>query len=349
MSQRTIRRLIVCATAGYLVAGGVSGQTSNGVTLDQAEALIQSGRYEQAERSLRLLISQDPSGKAYYLLGFTLIQLYRYDDAEVILRTAVRLQSDRADWKLPLAKSLLEQGKNLAAIDVLDDAIAIEPQADFFYARAMCFLNLGDLLAAEESLQQSVALAPGHVPALYQLGRIAVFQGEYAKSIDLLQESLARNANNVEARYLLGLSYRRTGEADAARREFEAVLSRVPGHVGALYNLGTLLIAAGDTEEGRRRLGEFRDTSRLQDEIEFNKTAVRKNPDNLAGRLHLAGLLFETGNSTEALEQLNIARRMAPEEPEIYVMMARALRLMGDANSARRAEAFAKTLQRQAE
>ena len=127
------------------------------------------------------------------------------------------------------------------------------------------------------------------------------------------------------------------------------MLSRVPGHVGAQYNLGSLLIAAGDTEEGRRRLDEFRDTSRLQDAIEFNKTAVRKNPDNLAGRLHLAGLLLETGSSTEALEQLNIARRMAPEEPEIYVMMARALRLMGDANSARRAEAFAKTLQRQAE
>ena len=90
MNQLTIGRLIVCATAGCLVAGGVSGQSSNGVTLDQAEALIQSGRYEQAEQSLRRLISQDPSGQAYYLLGFTLIQLYRYDDAEVILR----LQSD---------------------------------------------------------------------------------------------------------------------------------------------------------------------------------------------------------------------------------------------------------------
>ena len=52
---------------------------------------------------------------------------------------------------MALAKSLLEQGKNLAAGEVLEQAIAIQPKPAYHHAHAMTALNAGQLDAAEFS------------------------------------------------------------------------------------------------------------------------------------------------------------------------------------------------------
>jgi tetratricopeptide (TPR) repeat protein len=313
-------------------------------SLSQIEGMIQTGRLAEAEQALRSLSAAGAGARADYLLGFTLLQLYRLDEAEVALRRAVDRRPEQLAWLHALAKALQEQGKNLAAIEVLDRAIAREPRPDYLFARAMCALNVGDLAAAEADLRRCIRDSPGHTEALYSLGRILVDQGEYTASLEPLRACLERQPSHLEARFLLGLAASHTGDPEAARQAFEAVIEAVPGHVGARYNLGRVLIELGRREEGVARLEEFRSLSRLRDQIDFFRQAVKKNPRNQEGRVALSRLLLDAGRTEEALQELLAARQVAPRDTETFRLLAVAFRRLGREADAARAEGVARRL-----
>ncbi len=270
--------LILALGLGVLAgtADPCTAQSSPEEALRQIEGLLTQGRYAAAETALRSLSA--PDAHADYLLGFTLLQLYRYEEAEAALRQAVGREPLRHAWLHALAKALLEQGKNLAAIEVLDRAIALEGHADYHFAKAMSALNVGDLDTAEAELESCLARDGRHAEALYKLGRLRTDRGDYAAGLGPLRDCLAIQPSHLEARFLLGLAASRTGDPGTAAAAFEAVLDKVPGHVGALYNLGQVLIRLDRREEGLERLEAFRSMSRLRGEIDFLVRSVKKTP-----------------------------------------------------------------------
>lgn len=312
----------------------------------QAERLIRQGEFAAAERLLRPVAELGSDPTASYLLGFALIQLYRFEEAERWLRRALDSEPDNAAWLHALAKSLLEQGRNLAAIEVLDRALALQSTAELHYAKAMCALNAGEDGLAEAELRRCLTLQPDHADALHKLGRIQLDRGDYAAALPHLERSLTANPGHVEARYLFGLAASRSGRPAAAEAAFRRVLNDVPGHAGALYNLGRVLLEEGRGEEGQRLLDQFRELGRFQAEIDFYRRAVKKNPANLEGRLALAERLLQVGRSEEAVEQLLAARQLAPREGAIYRSLSLAFGRLGREEDARRAAQFAAQLER---
>ncbi|MEE8585650.1 MAG: tetratricopeptide repeat protein [Acidobacteriota bacterium] len=315
--------------------------------LQQASQWIARGRFAQAEALLRPLLHSGGSPKAHYLMGFTLVQLYKLDEAESHLREAVRQDPGQPEWLHALAKALVEQGRNRAAFEVLGQAIKLRPQAKYHFARAMCALNQGDSRTAESELRRCLGLDPGRNEAFFKLGTILIDRGDYPASIPLLQNCLKGNPGHLEARFSLGLAQSRRGGLQEAVEAFEEVLKEVPGHVGALYNLGRTLMRLNRPQEGRKRLQEFRAMSQLEDQIDFFRKAVRKNPSHVEGRLKLAQMLLQAGNADAAFEQLMAARRLAPRQAPIYRLMAEALRRLGRAEDAQQAEKFARSLEGQ--
>ncbi len=313
-------------------------------SLGRIEGLIRTGNLAEAERDLRSLVAGGAGAEADYLLGFTLLQLYRFDEAEAALGRAVDRRPGRHAWLHALAKALQEQNKNLAAIATLERAIALDPDPDYRFARAMCLLNVGDLDAAEADLRRSLEQRPGHAEALYNLGKLLVDRGEYAAGLEPLRACLERQPGHLEARFLLGIAASHTGDPEAARQAFETVIAAVPGHVGARYNLGRALIELGRQEEGVARLEEFRALSRLRDRIDFYRRAVKKNPRNLEGRIALARLLLEAGRTEEALREVLAARQLAPRHAETYRLLGVAFRRLGREADAARAEDFVRRL-----
>ncbi len=309
----------------------------------RAEALLARGRALEATALLERIT--EPSPRARYLHGFALIQLYRYPQAETELRAALAGEPDRPDWRHALARALLEQGRNRAALEELDLALSQAEKPQYHFARAMCLLNLGRLAEAERALEASLVGDPNQPEALYQLGRVRVGRGDDRGAIGPLARSVELNPAQVEARFLLGLAQRHRGDLAAAAGTFETVLERVPGHVGALFNLSAVLDRLGRGAEAAVQREQFSAVSGIQDRIEFLKAVVRKNPTHLAGRQQLAGLLLDLGRTAEALPELDAARRLDPRHPETYRLLARALRLAGDATRAAQAERAARELE----
>jgi tetratricopeptide (TPR) repeat protein len=337
MSGRTVMFALACAI--LLVSGAAAAD------LSEAVDLIERQNYQRAELLLRQALTREEDAEAEYLLGFLLIATFRFEEAEQHLRSAVNARPQQPHWLMVLAKSLLEQGKNIAAGEVLEQAIAIDPLPAYYHAHAMAALNAGDLAAAEASLRACLALNAQHEDALFRLGVLMIDQGRSEEGIEYLERALAVNPANLECRYRLGTAYRNAGRLDDAEDYLNAVVDRVPGHVGALYNLSRVLIQSGNPEAAAIVMEQFRSMSKLRDEIDFIAMAVRKNPGNIDGRIYLVTLYLRAGRTQDALTGLLATRVLAPRDARIYRLLATAYRRLGDENNAVRAERFADSIE----
>ncbi len=336
--SRALRGLLVAFLVAVVASAGW-GQASAGLV--QAEQLIRQGRFGEADAFLARVLATTPSARGHYLHGFALLELYRFEQAAEAFARALDFEPDRPEWRHALAKALLEQGKNRAAIDELDRALALDARPAYRFAKAMCALNIGDLSLAERELTSSLAAEPGNAAAHLALGRIRFDRGDWQAAAEALSAALELDPGLVEARYLNGLAADRLGRRELARQELERVVRAVPGHVGALYNLGRVLQRLGEPQAARARLEEFGEKSELADRADFLTRAVKRNPDNLPGRLELARTLLDLGRTQEALDELLGARSLAPRHAPTYELMAAALRRLGRAEEAARAERFA--------
>lgn len=331
--------LSALASAILLASGAMAAD------LSEAVKLMKQRDYAHAEPMLRQALEEENNAETRYLLGFLLIETYRFEEAEKQLRSAVSAYPQQHHWQMTLAKSLLEQGKNVAAGEVLELAISLDPQPAYYHAHAMASLNAGDLATAEASLRTCVELNTEHGDALYRLGVLLVDQGRYEEGIVFLDRARVVNPQNLDALYKLGLAYRYTGRPGEAEQFLFAVIVSVPGHVGALYNLSKIMIQSDNPAAAVSVMEQFRTMSKLRDEIDFTARAVRQNPDNINGRLFLADLYLRTGRTQEALTELLAARERAPRDARIYRSLGTAYRRLGDENRASRAERLANSIE----
>ena len=327
---------------GLLLLAGAAAADSP----DRALELLRAGRSAEAEPLLEALVQERPGdGRRHYFLGFCRLSMFRFLEAEASLQRAVELDPGQASWWQALGKARFEQGRYREAMTSLRRAVELDPSPGNHFALAAAALNASEPQVAESELRACLAREAGHAQALFELGRIEADRGDDEQAAVLFRRALAADPSNVEARFRLGLSSARLGRDDEARAAHEAVLQAVPGHAGALYQLARLEQAAGRKEEARRRLAEFREVSRLEDEIRFRQEFVRLAPEDPEQRLSLAESQLAAGRTLEALEQLEHARRLAPAEPRAYRLLGRALRLVGRGEEASRAEAFAASLE----
>lgn len=331
--------LVVAATTG-------AGQQQQAL-FNQARTLVQQNRHTEAVPLLESLARSNGHPMIRYLLGFSLVRLFRYADAEPWLREIAARNDAQAAWLHVLGKCLKDQGKNAEARTVLDQAIArckkdgLLPKLHF--ARALCDLDSGDLAAAEKHLGLLLELTPQDALGLYHLGRLLAEQGRAKAAVALLRRSVKADDGNVEAWYELGMAERKVGDATAAEKALRRVVAKVPGHAGAVHGLGLLLIRNGRAKEGRRVLAGFRALSAKKDRIDFLRHSVSRSPRKRPLRVDLARELLEIGSIKEALEELEGARALDADS-EVYRLMARGFTLQGRADDAAKAQAAADRL-----
>ncbi len=79
---------------------------------------------------------------------------------------------------------------------------------------------------------------------LFTQGRNAMFQGRYARAIDLLGRAVAADETKTSYRLHLARAYRYAGKNDDAATQLKAILEKAPDHVEAGQALGEIHSAA---------------------------------------------------------------------------------------------------------
>ncbi|MFQ5678887.1 MAG: tetratricopeptide repeat protein [Gemmatimonadota bacterium] len=237
---------------------------------------------------------------------------------------AERLETNPEDQRALLRLGLLRawDGEYESGLRLLDRVLTLNPdRLDAVVARGRVLAWSGRREAAIDTLRGTLERHPEHVPALLTLAAVLTWEDRDEEAAPLLREAARLRPDDPEIRGQLTRAQLRAGERSAAREALLATLERSPDDPDALALLGDLYLATGH----ERKAAEV-----------FRRLLPRRPYEGHRG---LARALSRQGSLVEAEREWREAVRLAPDEAEPWVGLARVLRWQGrDAAAARALE-----------
>jgi tetratricopeptide (TPR) repeat protein len=178
----------------------------------------ENGRTDEAEAALRRAHEGNPQSiEIALLLGRFLRQRKRFDDAETVLRDALRQQPESPFLQNNLAYLLADSGTKAAeALKLVDKALKREPQNPAYLdTRGWALFRLKRLPEAEQTLRQALQTRPDP-DAQDHLGDVLLARGNRAGALEQWREALGSSQWSVEQRTALESKVRAAGAPAAS-------------------------------------------------------------------------------------------------------------------------------------
>lgn len=258
-------------------------------------------------------------------VGNILLQTTRYSEAVELFKALAENQSQnpmvlygyalatfntgKAAYAEPLAQRAVDLANKITGVD--------RPQrtADALVLLAVIRAVLNNDSAALKALQQAVTLVPSHFDAQFSLGRLLFGMGDDSGAISAFQTATKLQPANPQALFFLATTFERSGDTENALIAYRKLVNLRPeifeGHLG----LGVLLVKRGGsaTVEGLKEL----------------LRALEINPNLYEARVALGRALIASGKALEAVDHLQRAAQLAPENPEPHYQLSLAYRRLG--------------------
>lgn len=307
---------------GALLLGLLLPRSAAASPLGDAQQLLQSGQYAQAEKAFAALLKSASRGRA----------------------------------ALGLARVQLETGRYAEAARTARGAAAGKEKADSLTLVGEAQRLLGDLPQAETTLKQVTAASPKHYRALAYLGLVYHEQGKAAEAktvfdvfyddyaagkikktsatdltyvamacrytdnfrdaSDTLREAVQVDPKQVEAHLQWAEISLEKYEAGYAEQHFQDVLKVNPSHAGALIGLAQVKLEQANDVEGAKKLLD---------------QAEKISPQHLDAAALRAFVLLDAEENQRAETLLNAALRLNPNHLGALAMLGASAFLRDDA------------------
>jgi tetratricopeptide (TPR) repeat protein len=241
---------------------------------DLADAQMSQGKLEEALRSLRSCIKQDPDAqRPRQRLGELLSMMGREGEAETVFVDSLAVNPTRRS--LAEAMEHVERREYSKAEKIYDGVLRQEPEnfdalrllgllcvkreryddAAAFFRRAVelapdfwkAWINLGSALGEQQQFEQAeaaflsaLALGPNSLHTLERLGANALKAGELEKAIDWLQQSLVLDDQYVPSLLCLGHALKTVGKQDEAIDAYRRCAAAKAGFGEVYWSLANL-------------------------------------------------------------------------------------------------------------
>ena len=267
--------------------------------LQQAVALHQAGRLDEAERLYRALLERQPDEvNALHLLA------------------VLRQQQGRAGEAVPLFERALVLAPGVAAIHGN-------------YGNAL--QAVGRTEAAAEQYRRALALDPGFVDARYNLARLLKEAGRCAEAVEAFDAVLAAEPRAVAVLNEAGLALQELGRFEPAAARFRAAVALAPDQAVLHHNLGNVLYRAGDLAGADASLRQaltlqpglvetaiaLGNVAKAQDRpeaaLDYYAQALARAPDNVLARYNLGCVQQALQRYDQAAESFG---RVLVQEPD---------------------------------
>ena len=246
-----------------------AGRTAESIQEDPAASLIDramaaavqlqlQGEIEKAVEKWRAIIhisegsDNDLAARAWFSVGYLLIQQEKHEDAIAAYYQVLRLKPDAVEAYLNLGVSKDNLGRYEAAIEDYETAIRIKPD----YADA--YLNLGfskekldRYEAAIEDYETAIRIKPDYADAYFNLGNANSKLDRYEAAIENYGAAIRLKPDDSEAYLKRGMAKDKLGRIDEARRDFETTrdLARKAGN-DSLVALAEQALRKLDSQKG---------------------------------------------------------------------------------------------------
>lgn len=220
--------------------------------LEQALTYHRRGESLQAIDRLHALLSQRPSGTAWYTLANIYHDLHRHKEAIASYQQAINASPNLPEAYNNLALALEETGEIGQAVDVLRTALKLSPK--YFNGH----LNMARLLrrireyeAAISHCENALAIDPHHIAPLVELGRIHFESRRTRTGIRWLQLALEKQPDMHQVNRLLGKYLLRDGQPELAYAYLRKVILSGISQIGLFFEMANACLHSGRTREAR--------------------------------------------------------------------------------------------------
>ncbi len=292
------------ASAATQAAARLSSCEKPDAQLQQADALLQTGDVEPAEKLAREYLTQRPdSADAQFLLGRVLFE-------------KIHAQANRRRGTAP-DPQFVEQNAKASLVAFTEGAKRCTPSALELKIAALDYVLLGSYADADKWLTRSLAWNPADADAWYYLGRAKYNENRFLEAIAAFNKCLALSPGNVRAEDNLGLAYAglgRNSEAVAAMRTAISWQTESGEKSPEPYiDLGDLLIQLGKPEEAAESL----------------LPAVEIDPRNARAHEALGKAYSSLNQLAKAQAELEEALALAPENASLHYLLGQVYRKQG--------------------
>jgi protein O-GlcNAc transferase len=231
-----------------------------------------------------------------------------------LLHEIVKTHPRDADARLLLGSVLMEEGEREESIAQLTEAVRLRPKsAEAQNALGEAFNSFGNPKAARGPFEKAVELNPRLAQARVNLGMVLLEAGafeEAARHLDRGIELLGQTADAAYPHYLRAKVYTEQSDVEKAAAQLKLAVGLRPDFAEAWSDLGearkTLLDDAG-------ALAAF-------------ERAVAISPEDGVAQTRLGLEYLNQGKAHMAVEHLQVAARLDPENQTTLYNLQRALR-----------------------
>ena len=312
---------------------------------NKARAARAGGDLSAAISDYEALLHLDPQlAEAYNNVGSLYLDTGQYEKAVAALKKCLTLRPNLASASAMLGMTYMAIGKPEEASRQL--ARAAKENPDDMHVEDLLEQSLIAIKAynaAAQRLEQRVTRNPSDQDVLYRLGRLYLTMSQ----TDLVRARSA-DPNSALAHVLQGEIEEGAGDLVRARREYEIAVQLDPGKPGTHEHLGNVLWLQGTWPEARTQFEEelkndptscgsrwkvgntyLQENDQIPLALDALQAAIQRCPDLMQARVDRAKALILLKRESEAVPELETARRADPDEPSIHFLLAKAYRAQG--------------------
>jgi len=314
--------------------------------LDSGRQALEAGDLTRAEQLFRQHLRQHPSSaEALSNLGAICSHREQFREAVTFYDRALKANPQLIPVHFNIAVALGRLNEYAKAAEHLRMFLKTYPQES--RARqllGLCLTESGDFRGALPELDASYKLNPKDGSILYSLAYANARAGDVDRAAELLQQS---ESNPAEAKLIEGLIEYRRGRFTEAKVLFGAVLDLNPNAGPALTALGRLeLLDHNDAAairlleralqinpsdaESTYQLGVLYDRNGRTDEgVRMLRRSITLRAGYPDPHYHLGRIAVERKDYKTALAELELARRLLPDQEAIRLLLGRAYQAVG--------------------
>jgi pentatricopeptide repeat protein len=269
--------------------------------------------FAAAAAEAEMAITVDPSdADAHGVLGDAYLEMGRFEEAEKAYKRMISLGENLAAYsRLSGLKSL--RGDHEGAVSDLKKAIELgqeqnQPRESIAWAQwqlASDYFAQGNLAEAENRFQKALQTYPDYYRALAGVAQVRAAEGRYDDAIGLYQRAIGM-VPMLDYVVALGDVYERVGRADEARKQYALVeyIGKLSAINKAIYN---------------RELAYFYADHdiKLAEALELAKRELRYRQDIYAHDL-LAWSLYKNGKLAQARDVIDEALKLGTKDAKLY-------------------------------
>jgi len=306
-------RIRIILAVAVMLASGVESFAG----WEEGVFAFQTEDYVTAEAEFRVLVQQDPNGyRGHYMLGLTLQQVGRSEEARQHLRKAYGLNPSDLKVKTALARSYYDAGQydKIGALLGSIEAALLPPQSQsaVLQLRGMTREKTGDTEGALQDFLQLAAIEPDNAAVQYFYGAKAVAAGHLDAGIPALERAMELDPQDSAKARMYALALIKRGRVvgdDAAMRQDYLRAAAVAAKMAEADPTHANLMLRSSAELGA---GEYAKA------VETSKAAIAANPGDWLAHYYL-GQAYSGSQQYAAAEQPLRAslERAGPEDQRL--------------------------------